>query len=832
MADERTAAAPAPSGDDLPEGIIRLDLAVLLPDAPDAQDACVQRLVNEVAGHPGVARVHVLPAGAGEPAQLCIHHDPSMAEFARLRDITLAAGARLTERYGHVVWEMAGTLSARRAPRVADALRRLPGVLEAEAAPGGPLRIEFDRSETDVAALEAALAAMRLRRAATDAPDDDHGHAHVHDHAHGGPFGASSELVFAIASFALLGLGFVLSFVAAVPALVPIGFYAAACVAGGWFILREAIEAARLGRFEIDALMLLAAAGAAVLGHWAEAALLLALFSLGHALEHHAMGRARQAIAGLADLAPATAERLRDGVAETVPAASLARGDVLLIRPNARIPADAVVLRGETSVDQAPITGESQPADKRPVADAARALVNPGALAPEHRVFAGTLNGAGAIDVAVSAAAAETALARMIRLVRESEARRSPTQRFAERFERLYVPAVLAVVVLLLFAFLVRDEGFEDSFYRAMAVLVAASPCALAISTPAAVLSGIARGARVGVLIKGGAPLEGLARIRAVAFDKTGTLTEGRPRLTDVLPAPGMCGEDLLALAVAVESLSDHPLAVAVARDGRARLGAAAALPAVEAVASVTGRGVTARLDGLEIRIGRDGFAAEAAGLPAQLREAVAALETAGRTVMVVARGGQALGALGLMDTPRAGARDAVAALRALGLAPMVMLSGDNVRVAAAVARDAGLDEARGGLLPEEKVAAVRALRAVQPVAMVGDGVNDAPALAQADIGIAMGAAGSAVALEVADVALMADDLARLPEAFGLGRATVAIIRQNLVISLGMVTVLVPAALFGLNLGAAVVFHEGSTILVVLNALRLLNWRQRAPGPG
>jgi len=820
------------SGGDLPEGMIRLDLAVLLPDAPDARDACVRRLVEEIAGHPGVARVHVLPAGAGQPAQLCIHHDPARLDFARLRDLTLAASARLTDRYGHVVWEVAGTLSARRARRVAAALSRLPGVMEAEAAPGGPIRIEFDRAITDTAALEAALAALRIRRAATEAPDHDHdhdhGHEHAHDHGHGGFFGANTELVFAIASFALLSLGFALSFIAAVPALVPVGLYAAACVAGGWFILREALEAARLGRFEIDALMLLAAAGAAVLGHWAEAALLLALFSLGHALEHHAMGRARQAIAGLAALAPATAERLRDGRVETVPAAALSPGDVVLVRPNARIPVDGVVLRGETSVDQAPLTGESQPADKRPVADAARALANPAAVAPEHRVFAGTLNGAGAIEVAVTAPSAETALARMIRLVRDSEARRSPTQRFAERFERLYVPAVLAAVGLLLLAFLVRAESFGDSFYRAMAVLVAASPCALAISTPAAVLAGIARGARAGVLIKGGAPLEGLARIRAVAFDKTGTLTEGRPRLTDVLPAPGVREDDLLALAVAVESLSDHPLAVAVARDGRARLGAAAVLPAVAAVASVTGRGVTARLGGEEVRIGRDGFAAEAATLPAALRESIATLEAAGRTVMVVARGGRALGALGLMDTPRPAARAAVTALRGMGLAPLVMLSGDNARVAGAVAREVGLDEAKGGLLPEEKVAAVRALRAAQPVAMVGDGVNDAPALAQADIGISMGAAGSAVALEAADVALMGDDLARLPEAVALGRATVAIIRQNLTISLGMVALLVPAALFGLNLGAAVVFHEGSTVAVVLNALRLLGWR---PGP-
>jgi Cd2+/Zn2+-exporting ATPase len=842
-----------------PDGPVRLDLPVLLPDAPDERDACVERLIAEIAGLPGVRRVHVLPAGEGRPAQLCIHHDPAVAEVARLRDLALAAGARLTARYGHALWQVAGQLGARRARRVGEALRRLPGVMEAEATAGGPVRIEFDRAVASEQALEAALATLRLRRtggahdhasggahdhasggahdhASGGAHDHDHahehagGHGHDHAHDHGGPFGANTELIAAIASFALLAAGFALSFLPGLPALVPIGFYAASGIAGGWFILREAIEGLRLGRFEIDALMLLAATGAAALGEWAEGALLLALFSLGHALEHHAMGRARRAIAGLAELAPATAERLRDGTAETVSVEALGTGDVLLVRPNSRIPADGFVLHGETSVDQAPITGESAPADKRPAEDAARAARNPAALAPEHRVFAGTINGAGAIEVVVTAAAGESALARLVRLVEESEARRSPTQRFADRFERVYVPAVLGLVALLLFAFLVRDESFGESFYRAMAVLVAASPCALAISTPAAVLSGIARAARAGILVKGGAPLEALAGIRTIAFDKTGTLTEGRSRLTDILPAPDVAERELLALAVAVEALSDHPLAAAVVREGRARLGAQAMLPEVTDLVSLSGRGVRARLGGEEVRIGRDGFAADASSMPPALHAAIARLEAGGRTVMVVARGAQVLGALGLMDTPRAEARAAVSALRRLGLAPLIMLSGDNARVAAAVAEDVGLDEARGGLLPEDKVSAVRALRAAQPLAMLGDGVNDAPALAQADLGIAMGAAGSAVALEAADVALMGDDLTRLPFAIGLGRATLRITRQNLVISLGMVAVLVPAAMFGLNLGAAVAFHEGSTVVVVLNALRLLAFRDERTG--
>lgn len=424
--------------------------------------------------------------------------------------------------------------------------------------------------------------------------------------------------------------------------------------------------------------------------------------------------------------------------------------------------------------------------------------------------------------------ARDSTLARVVQMVKEAEAQKSPTQRFTDTFERYFVPTVLGSVGLLLFAWVVIDEPFQASFYRAMAVLVAASPCALAISTPSAVLSGVARAARGGVLVKGGAPLENLGRLGAVAFDKTGTLTEGKPSLTDVVCSNGVSEAELLQVAIAVESLSDHPLAAAVVRGGKLRLKSDLVRQADD-LQSITGRGVKALVDGQQVYIGKDSLFAEIEGapLPLPLQASVEKLKAGGRTTMIVRRGENYLGVLGLMDTPREAAKDVIRRLREIGIQRMIMLSGDNQQVANAVAKAVGIDEAVGDLMPEDKVEAIKRLHGEGGVAMVGDGVNDAPAMANATVGIAMGAAGSDVALETADVALMADDLSRLPFAVGLSRQTSRIIRQNLWISLGMVAFLVPATILGLRLGPAVFLHEGSTLLVVLNALRLLGYQDR-----
>ncbi|MCL4777308.1 MAG: heavy metal translocating P-type ATPase [Gammaproteobacteria bacterium] len=816
---------------------LRLDIPLLLPGVPDADDACIGRLMAELQGRDGIQEVHVRRNGNDETPQLCIHYDPQILPLMRIRELVEAAGAQIANQYGHLLWLVEGIGHVRRARTVAERLRSLPGVLEAEASAAGVVRIEFDRGQVEEPALGKIVAKMGVMP--TDAiADVSGGGAEIpaptikeqgsgsHEHAHGGLFGANSELIFSLICGILLTGGYLIGRLTTAPGWLSISLYITAYFFGGFFTLREALDNVRLRKFEIDTLMLVAAVGAAAIGAWAEGALLLFLFSLGHALEHYAMGRARRAIEALTDLAPRTATVRRENLPVEVPVEQLLVGDVVIVRPNERLAADGFIVQGASSINQAPVTGESIPVDKGPVEDVLVARANPGVVNSASRVFAGTINGAGALEIEVTRLSTETALAKVVQMVSEAEAQKSPTQRFADRFERVFVPVVLGLAVLLLFAWVVVDETFSASFYRAMAVLVAASPCALAIATPSAVLSAVARAARGGVLVKGGAPLEHLGALRAIAFDKTGTLTEGRPQITDVAPAPGVSREELLAVAIAVERLSDHPLAAAIARDGAALLGDRSLTPAT-GLRSLTGRGVSAELEGQPVWIGKaEMFGAEnLAPLKAATSGAIAQMRDSGRTTMAVRWGNRDLGAIGLMDTPREAAREALDRLRKLGIERLVMLSGDHQKVADAIARSVGLDEAWGDLMPEDKVAAVGRLREEAKVAMVGDGVNDAPAMAHATVGIAMGAAGSDVALEAADIALMADDLRHLPFAVGLSRAARGVIIQNMVISLGVVALLVPATIFGLGIGPAVAVHEGSTLIVVINALRLLAFR-------
>ena len=658
--------------------------------------------------------------------------------------------------------------------------------------------------------------------AADHRPKDEHA---GHDHAHGGALGENAELIFAGLSGVLLLAGWGIEKFSFGPSWLPTASFVAAYFFGGFFTAKEAIENIRARRFEIDTLMLVAAVGAAALGKWAEGALLLFLFSLGHSLEHYAMGRARRAIEALAKLAPETANVRRNGTMSELPVSQLQLGDIVIVRPNERLPADGVVTLGTSSVNQAPVTGESVPVDKQPASDPAEAVKAFDKVAAVNRVFAGTINGSGVIEVMVARRADQSTMARVVKMVADAETQRSPTQNFTEKFERIFVPAVLVLVTILLFAGVVVDEPFSDSFYRAMAVLVAASPCALAISVPSAVLSGVARAARGGVLVKGGAPLENLGTLTSIAFDKTGTLTEGKPKLTDAVAADGATEQELLSVAMAIEEHSDHPLASAVVVGAKERLGNSVIPVQASDIKSITGRGVQALVGEELVYIAKPVFFSETDGnvLPVDVLNADLKLVEAGRTTMIVLKGKRFLGVLGVMDTPRPVAGEVMAALRGLGIDRLIMISGDNQQVANAVAKSVGLTEARGDLMPEQKVEAIKELRDKHgKVAMVGDGVNDAPAMANATVGIAMGAAGSDVALETADVALMADDLAQLPFAVGLSRSTSRIIKQNLWVSLGVVAVLIPATIMGLNIGTAVIFHEGSTLLVVINALRLL----------
>ncbi|VAW69491.1 Lead, cadmium, zinc and mercury transporting ATPase; Copper-translocating P-type ATPase, partial [hydrothermal vent metagenome] len=395
---------------------------------------------------------------------------------------------------------------------------------------------------------------------------------------------------------------------------------------------------------------------------------------------------------------------------------------------------------------------------------------------------------------------------------------------------RYFVPAVIFLVVVLLFAFVVIDETFAQSFYRAMAVLVASSPCALAISTPSAVLAGVARAARQGVLIKGGRPLEDLGSLTAVAFDKTGTLTQGRPKLTNAIPYGDVSKDKLLRVAVAVEELSDHPLASAIVKGGKALL-SNISIPGASNLQALMARGIKADIEGQTVHIGNRRLFAELTGgsIPDEMTEQMARLEEDGHTAMIVHQGDQYLGIISVMDIAREEARETLAALKKMGIRRMIMLTGDNQKVADAVAKTIGITDPMGSLLPEDKVTAIEKLKAEEgKVAMVGDGVNDAPAMARSTVGIAMGAAGSDVALETADIALMADKLDNLPFAIGLSRMSKSIIKQNLWVSLGIVSILIPSTIMGwMGIGLAVLVHEGSTLLVVGNALRLLAYKSK-----
>lgn len=589
-----------------------------------------------------------------------------------------------------------------------------------------------------------------------------------------------------------------------------IGLYVVAYLAGGAFGVIDGLRALRNRRLDVNLLMILAALGAALVGQPAEGAALLFLFSLSNTLQSFAMDRSRRAIEKLMDLRPRQALTHRGSRLVHIPIEQLVLGDRVQVRPGERIPIDGEVIDGQSDVDQAPITGESIPV--------AKAVGNP--------VYAGTMNGRGSLEIRVTHLAGDTTLAKIIKLVEDAQSNRATTQRMIDGFEQVYAILVLTGAALLtVMPLLLLHQPFYPTFYRAMTWLVVASPCALVISTPASILSAIANGARHGVLFKGGAHLEKMASIKVIAFDKTGTLTVGKPKVAYIEPGAGVTEEELLEEAASIEARSEHPLAVAVVKEAKRR---GLHLRTSTDFLAFPGLGVEASLDGRPLWIGGERlFYERRIAVPEDLSRRTAELESAGHTVMLVYRQGEWRGLLAVADTLRPGAAAFVRQLKSLGIDRVVMLTGDNERVAATIAAQSGVDEFHAGLLPEDKVTILKVLRSrFGAIAMVGDGVNDAPALATADLGVAMGGAGTDVALETADVVLMSDDLGQLPYAIGLSRSARKIVRQNLAFSLSVIVLLVVAA-FGVHLPlpVGVAGHEGSTVLVVLNGLRLLGFR-------
>jgi Cd2+/Zn2+-exporting ATPase len=639
-----------------------------------------------------------------------------------------------------------------------------------------------------------------------------------------------------VACLVATGLGWALEYVPGMPTYVPWLLYGLAYAAGGYYSIQEAWDTLRRRQFDVNFLMIVAAVGAALVGQPREGAVLMFLFSLSGTLETYAMGRTYASIRALLDLAPQTATVLREGQEQRVPVEQVTVGETVLVRPGEQIPTDGIVMQGSSAVNEATITGESMPAEK----------------SPRSKVFAGTLNTQGALHIRVGAAVHDSALARIVATVQEAREQKAKSQDFTDRvIGQYYAYAVVGITLLaILIPLVFLGWDLQTTLYRAMTLMVVASPCALVISIPAALLSALARAARLGVLFKGGAHLESAARVKVVAFDKTGTLTTGRPGVVAVIPVggPGRLPESmpcvacypappddqlgqmtpdqfrLFAVAAAVERYSEHPLARAIVKGAEER---GVPVPEASEFQALMGAGATATVCEQRLRIGRPSMFAP---LTPDVALEVEDQQRRGRTVVLLGDE-QPWGLIAVADTVRPEAAAAVARLKALGIAKVVLLTGDNKSVAETLGAQLGVDEVRAELLPQQKVEAIRELQArYGPVAMIGDGVNDAPALATASLGVAMGAAGTDVALESADMLLMGDDLSRLPVALELARKARRVVLQNLVFAFGvMATLMVLATLGEVPLPLGVVGHEGSTLIVVLSGLRLLVFN---PGKG
>jgi Zn2+/Cd2+-exporting ATPase len=596
------------------------------------------------------------------------------------------------------------------------------------------------------------------------------------------------------------------------PELVTLALFLGAIISGGWFIAPKAIAAARRLAPDMNLLMTIAVLGAAGIGEWSEGAAVALLFAVSELLESFSVARARRAIQSLLKLAPQTALLKNGNRFDEVPVEKVHVGNIIAVKSGARVPLDGAIVNGTSSVDQAPITGESMPVDKK----------------QGDQVFAGTINGEGSLEVRVTKNYSDTTLSKIIHLVEEAQSQKALSQRFVDVFAKYYTPSVM-VLALLVFLLppLIFGSPWNVWFYRALVLLVIACPCALVISTPVSIVSGLTAMARRGVLIKGGAFLEAIGKLKALAVDKTGTITEGRPQVTRIVPINGTDKVKIVRIAAAIDTHSDHPLALAVVKYAEE---SSVDFPRSENYQARVGRGAEGELDGHHYFVGNHRFAHELAVCSDAIEKVLADIEEQGQSVVVVGHkqhddcGGEILGIIAVGDTIRANASNAIRSLHAAGVQKVVMLSGDNQRTVNAIAEQAGIDEAYGDLLPDQKIEHVRKLLAVYgQVGMIGDGVNDAPAMAAATIGIAMGAAGTDTAIETADIALMKDDLNKVAEAVHLGRQTLRIIRTNIIFALAVKAVFLVLALLGhTSLWLAILADTGATLLVILNALRLL----------
>ncbi|MEO8288241.1 MAG: cation-translocating P-type ATPase [Chloroflexota bacterium] len=789
-------------------------------------DACVDLLREAVDAEPGIVEVNL----DTENSTVSFGYDPALVAQPRLDEIAHELAPTIQQRLETCtlrVGQVGGRACESCAVGLERRMSRVPGVRSASASyRGGVLSVTYDGALISPAAIADRVQkyGVRLDEVPSYGTEDEEADEQprtlprrVADWLTSDKLEAIFTGITLVAMMLALGID---NWAGPSGAGVASALYAVAYVTGGSFGLKAGVESLSHGTIDIDLLMVLAALGAAFVGSPFEGAMLLFLFSLSNVLQAYALDRTRNAIKALMKLRPKQALVKRGDTTVVLPIERVMVGDCIVVKPGERIALDGMVSAGESTVDQASITGESMPVSKC-VGDT---------------VFAGTINKNGSLDVGVTKLAKDSTIAQLIKMVEEAHSQKAQTQRFIDKFGQYYAVAVILITALaIVIPIFVLSEAFHSAFYRAMTVMVAMSPCALVISTPASILSAIGNGARRGVLFKGGVHLEQAATIKVVAFDKTGTLTEGKPKVTDVIVAPSasLTKDELIALAAAVQSKSEHPLA-------RATLSAAAEHHAQvsEAFAfqATTGKGVRGLVDGRDIRIGNlryfEGFSC--VGLH-EIERDVLRLEREGKTSVAVGELGDdgetatMLGVIAFADLLRPNVARIVREIKAAGVERVVMLTGDNKHTAEAIARQAGLDDFYAELLPEDKVRVVREIgEKYGPVAMVGDGVNDAPALATARLGIAMGAAGTDVALETADVVLMGDDIGHIPYLIALSKQTRRTLVTNIGFAMFMIAVML-LAIFSIQLPLplAVVGHEGGTVLVSLNGLRLLGYKYR-----
>jgi Cd2+/Zn2+-exporting ATPase len=756
-------------------------------DGIDDCGACATRLEGVLRTHEGVAAVQV----SSEGRSLLVRYDPELCSPSCMRQATVLATVQSELDFQHDVLEVGGMDCASCARTIERAVDRMQGVTFASVSfSSARLRVEYRPDVVDTPRIASGVRALGYDVPGAGAPARAAGRW---PRAQIVPVVAAALMTLAIAADLAFGRG-----------LVAILLYAAALAVGGTPVARAGLAALRAThRADIRLLMAIAAIGAAAISAWTEAALVVVLFSIGEMLERRAAERARRELGSLVALSPTTARRRAPGASTDaeVAVADLRPGDDVVVRPGERLPVDGTVLEGASAVDEAAVTGESTPVDKL----------------PGDAVFAGTLNTQGLLVVRTGAAPGDTTLAKIARLVTEAQARKAPSERWVDAFARIYTPIVIVAAALVAaLAPLALSIPFGDAFYAALAMLIIACPCALVLSTPVSIVSALGRASAAGVLVKGGAHLERAAGIQTVAFDKTGTLTSGRPRVTALRAFSGT-EDELLRYAAGVEQGSEHPLARAIVATAADR---GLALPALRDFHATTGLGARGSVAGHAVAVGSPRLLA-IGELPAAARAILEELSSGGATTVLVTRDGEPIGALALADEPRPEAAEAVAMLQRLGIGRTALLTGDQRVVGEAIARRVGISEVQSELLPQDKATAIE--RFGGATAMVGDGVNDAPALAAADVGIAMGTAGSDTAIEVADVALMGDDPRKVAELIGLARWTRSVVRQN--IAFALVTKLVALGLLAagsLPLWAAVVSDVGASLVVVANGLRLI----------